>query len=166
MKKALYLIATILFISCGTAQTGDSDVKMNKRTLKGTWEVTNIRFVGEKGLYKAKLFDLADSACFKDSQWVFIPNNGSGKFTVNEGAHCEASSSRMHWSFFEPGDGSYKFQFKYVDEKNKPLSNQGYRGNIDALTENSMTLRVPTTYNGEPFDVIMTYTKVSDDIKL
>jgi len=173
MKKIIYLLLTILLVSsCGTTQStssgGEASTKISKKTLKGTWEVTNIRFVGDKGLYKANLFDLADSPCFNGSQWVFIPNNGSGKFTVNSAAHCEASVNRIHWSFFEPGDGSYQLQFKYVDEKNKPLdaANRGYRSKIDNLTADSMEMRIATTYKGNPFDVIMTFNKVSEDFAL
>lgn len=170
MKKITYLILTLLFISCGSTSSNStsSAPKYSKKTLKGTWEVTNIRFVGEKGLYKANLFDLADSPCFKGSNWVFIPNNGSGKFDINPSAHCESTSNRIHWSFFEPGDGSYQFQFKYVNEKNKPIdsANRGYRSKISNLTENSMEMRVSTTYEGNPFDVVMTFTKVSEDFAL
>lgn len=170
MKKITYFILTLLFISCGSTSSNSSTStpKYGKKTLKGTWEVTNIRFVGEKGLYKANLFDLADSPCFKGSKWVFIPNNGSGKFDVNSSAHCEATTNRIHWSFFEPGDGSYQFQFKYVNEKNKPIdsANRGYRSKISNLTENSMEMRVSTTYEGNPFDVVMTFSKVSEDFAL
>lgn len=171
MKKIIYLSLVFLIISCGSSSSTSSDTgstKISKKTLKGTWEVTNIRFVGDKGLYKANLFDLADSPCFKGSQWVFIPNNGSGKFDINASSHCGASTNRIHWSFYEPGDGTYQFQFKYVDEKNKPLdaANRGYRSNIDSLTENTMEMRVATTYEGNPFDVVMTFTKVSEDFAL
>jgi len=171
MKKLLYFTLTLLFISCGSSNSGGSTeakTKISKKTLKGTWEVTNIRFVGDKGLYKANLFDIADSPCFNGSQWVFIPNNGSGKFSLNSSAHCEASTHRIHWSFYEPGDGSYQFQFKFVDDKNKPLdaANRGYRSDIDHLDANSMEMRVATTYEGNPFDVIMTFNKVSEDFAL
>ncbi|MEN8125150.1 MAG: hypothetical protein ABFR32_08460 [Bacteroidota bacterium] len=169
MKKIIYVALTFLIFSCsGTKSETGSSPKSSKKLLKGTWEVTNIRFVGDKGLYKANLFDIADSACFNGSEWVFIPNNGSGKFTVNSTAHCDASSNRIHWSFYEPGDGTYQFQFKFVDDKNKPLdaANTGYRSNIDQLYENTMVMRVATTYEGNPFDVVMTFNKTSDDITL
>lgn len=170
MKKTIYILTfAFLLISCSSSKTtSDGTVKPSKKMLKGTWTVTNIKFVGDKGLYKANLFDIADSACFNGSEWVFIPNNGSGKFTVNSSAHCEASVNRIHWSFYEPGDGSYQFQFKFVDEKNKPIdaANRGYRSNIDQLDENTMIMRVATTYEGNPFDVVMTFNKTSDDITL
>ncbi|MCA0931845.1 lipocalin family protein [Lutimonas saemankumensis] len=168
MKKLLLLTLTILLISsCGSTQSSSAS-KPSKKTLKGTWEITNIKFVGEKGLYKANLFDMADSACFKGSQWVFIPNNGSGKYTINDGSQCEGVATRIHWSFYEPGDGTYQFQFKYVDEKNKPIdsANRGYRSDIDSLDENTMLMRVRTSYEGNEFDVVLTYTKVSDDFAL
>ena len=171
MKKLFYLALTLFIVSCSSSKLGSSSEateKFSKKTLKGTWEVTDIRFVGDKGLYKANLFDIADSPCFKGSQWVFIPNNGSGKFTINSSAHCEASTNRIHWSFFEPGDGSYQFQFKFVDEKNKPIdaANRGYRSKIEHLTTSNMEMRVATTYEGNPFDVVMTFSKVSEDFAL
>jgi len=46
------------------------------------------------------------------------------------------------------------------------MANRGYRSNIDNLSENSMEMRVETTYEGNPFDVIMTFTKVSEDFSL
>ena len=168
MKKLLLIFLPILLISCGSTSS-TTEKKLSKKTLKGTWEVTAIRFVGEKGLYKANMFDFADSPCFKGSSWVFIPNNGSGKFTTNTSpSQCDGSGSRIHWSFFEPGDGSYDFQFKYVNEKNKPIdaANSGYRSKIDNLTETEMTMKVNVTYEGNPFDVIMTFSKTSDDITL
>ena len=165
MKKLLLLSVILLFLSSCSSTQSSSEAKPSKKTLKGTWKITNIRFVGEEGLYKANLFDMADSACFKNSEWVFIPNNGSGKYTINESAHCEPVATRIHWSFYEPGDGSYQFQFKYVDEKNKPIdaANRGYRSNIDSLEENTMTMRVVTTQEGKEFDVVLTFNKISED---
>jgi hypothetical protein len=170
MKKLLFLsLFSLLLLSCGSTKT-ETAAKPSKKTLKGTWQVTNIRFVGEQGLYKATMFDIADSPCFKDSEWVFIPNNGSGKFSLTGagGSQCEALTTRIHWSFYEPGDGSYQFQFKYVDDKNKPVdaANRGYRSNIDKLEPNTMDMRVQVTYDGKPFDVVMTFAKISEDFTL
>lgn len=65
MRLVAYILLGFLFISCGPAKSSNSSP--GKRTLKGTWQITNIRFVGENGLYKAQLLDLADSACFNGS---------------------------------------------------------------------------------------------------
>ena len=140
MKNLVYLFIAVFLVSCSASKSGTSTAsKMSKRTLKGTWEISDIRFVGEEGLYKADLFGLADSPCFKGSDWVFIPNNGTGKFTLEGSNRCEAGSHRILWSFNELADGMTQFQFKYVDEKNKPLSGDksGYRAFIDSLTESN-----------------------------
>lgn len=166
MKNILVLLAVFLLFSCSSSKSAADGP--NKKTLKGTWEVVNIKFIGHEGFYKAFLFDKADSSCFKNSEWVFIPNNGSGKFaTHNSNSTCEVTTNRIHWSFFESGDGSTQFQFKYVDEKNKPLyGSQGYRTQLNLIDESSMTLTVPTTHDGNPFNVIMTFNKISDDFTL
>ena len=170
MKKITFLILTFLFISCGSTSSNSSSnaSKFSKKSLKGTWEVTNIRFVGEKGLYKANLFDMADFSCFNGSEWVFIPNNGSGQFMINGSANCEEVATKIHWSFYEPGDGTYQFQFKYVDEKNKPIdsANRGYRSKIEQIEDSQMMMRVKTVNEGNSLDVIITFTKVSDDIDI
>ena len=168
MKKTLYLLLVVFLVSCSASKSGTAATeKFKKRTLKGTWEVSDIRFVGEEGIYKANLFGLADSPCFKGSEWVFIPNNGTGKFTIAGTDRCKGGSHRILWSFNETA-GNTQFQFKYVDERNKPISGDksGYRSTIDALTESNMVLRVNTSYDGKAFDVVMTMDKVSDDFTL
>lgn len=166
MKPISYILLAFLVISCSAGKS--TSTGPSKKTLKGTWQVTNIRFVGDKGLYKANLFDIADSACFNGSTWVFIPNNGSGKFSVNQSSHCTASTHYIHWSFYDGGDGNNQFQFKFVDAKKKVIdpANTGYRSKIDQLDANNFVFRVATTYEGNPFDVVMTLNKISEDITL
>lgn len=166
MKFIVRILILTLIFSCSSTKSGVA--KPSKKTLKGTWQVNNIKFVGDKGLYKAFLFDLADSACFKNSEWVFIPNNGSGKFTTSATtSQCEVMTNNIHWSFNDTGDAGSLFQFKYIDADTKAKKvTTGYSGNIDSLNENTMVLRVATTYEGNAFDVLMTFNKVSDDITL
>jgi hypothetical protein len=59
-------------------------------------------------------------------------------------------------------------QFKFVNEKNKPIdpANRGYKLAIDQLDAAAMEIRIATTYEGNPFDVVMTFSKVSEDINL
>jgi hypothetical protein len=168
MKQLISTLLCVLIFSCSASKSATGASKPNKKDLKGTWQVTNIRFVGEEGIYKAMLFDSADSACFKNSEWVFIPNNATGKFTLNQTNNCEAISQRILWSFFEVGDGTYDFQFKFVNEKNKPIANKtsGYRSKITNLSASEMETRVKTTHQGQNFDVVLSFKKISDDINL
>lgn len=167
MKKFIYTTLAILVLSCSGSQSTSTKAP-SKKMLKGTWEVTNIKFVGDKGLYKAFLFDLADSSCFKGGEWVFIPNNGSGKFSTRaNNSLCEAYTNSIHWSFLDGGDGFTQFQFKYVGDDIKAKNvTSGYRATIQEISDNMMVIKVPTTYEGNPFDVIMTYNKTSDNIDL
>lgn len=169
MKKITFLLAVLLIVSCSATKSGGgATTKLSQRTLKGTWQVTDIRFVGEGGLYKANVFDLADSPCFKGSEWVFIPNNGTGKFTLAATNRCDGSAHRILWSFADQGNGTAVFSFKFVDEKNKTLSGDksGYRTSIEGLTDTNFELRVNSSYEGRAFDVVMSLAKVSEEFSL
>lgn len=166
MKKFALLLFVCCLLSCSATKTGSE--LPGKRALKGTWEVTDINFIGAEGIYKAFLFDAADSACFKGSEWVFIPNNASGRFTTNaSNSSCNSLNYRIIWSFLESGNDK-SFQFKYADEKNRPQSKDktGYRAIINDLSTTNMTITVPSTYEGKTFNVVMKFTKKSDNLNL
>jgi hypothetical protein len=114
------------------------------------------------------MFDYADSACFKNSDWMFIPNNGSGKFTTAaSNSNCEVSTSRIHWTYFDTESNRY-IQMKFVDNKNRrtDAANRGYRIKIKSLTETTMVTEEDVTSNGKPLTVAMTFNKTSDNVKL
>lgn len=171
MKKAIYLGLALIFISCSATKTGgggEAAPKTSKKLLKGTWTVSDIRFVGEAGLYKADLFGTADSPCFKGGEWLFIPNNGTGRFSINGTERCAEGTSRILWSFNDHKDGTGEILFKFVDEKNKPLAgdNTGYSIAVESLTESNAEFWVKTEYDGQPFDVVMTLGKTSNEVRL
>lgn len=169
MKNTIYLLLAILMVSCSATNTATSQSsEMKKKTLKGTWSLSDIRFIGEEGLYKADLFGIADSPCFKGGEWMFIPNNGTGRFSINGTDRCQDGTHRILWSFYELGDGSTQLQFKLVDTKNKPLSGDksGYRMTIKSLTETRTVFTVEVDYKGKPFDVELTLDKVSKGVTL
>lgn len=166
MKKISSILIVFCLFSCGASKSGSE--LPGKRALKGTWEVTNISFIGAEGIYKAFLFDAADSACFKGSEWVFIPNNASGRFTTNgSNSSCSIVNYRIIWSFFE-SDNVKSFQFKYADERNRPQSKDksGYRATINELSKTNMTITVPSTFEGKSFNVVMKFNKKSDNLNL
>ncbi len=167
MRTFFSSLLCIMLFSCSASKSVATATKPSKKTLKGTWEVTNIRFIGEEGIYKAQLFDIADSPCFKGSQWVFIPNNGTGKFTVNNSSNCSETTQRILWSFFESGEDT-QLQFKLVDSKNKPLSatKSGYRMKIVDLSAATMETRIQTSQDGNPFEVVLSFQKSSEEINL
>lgn len=171
MKNAIYLCLTLLFFSCSAAKTGgggETAQKSGKKLLKGTWTISDIRFVGEAGLYKADLFGIADSPCFKGGEWLFIPNNGTGRFSINGAERCSESTNRILWTYDDHKDGTGAIQFKFVDEKNKPLSSDktGYSIAVESITETTAEFRVKTEYDGQAFEVVMTLDKTSNEVRL
>lgn len=166
MKNIGIIIIVCCLMNCGASKSGSE--LPGKSALKGTWEVTDINFIGEEGIYKAFLFDVADSACFKGSEWVFIPNNASGRFTTNASNQtCSIQDHRIIWSFIESNNVK-SFQFKYADDRNRPQSKDktGYRFTINELSNALMTITMPSTFEGKAFNVVMKFNKTSDNIKL
>ena len=166
MKKILLSLLIVFLTQCSARK--EFNGVAGKKTLKGTWTVTNIEFYGTEGTYKAKLFDFADSACFKNSDWMFIPNNGSGKFTTTKAnSQCEVATSRIHWTYYDTESLRY-LQMKLVDNKNKPIDpqNRGYRIKITSLNATTMTTETDVTSEGRPFTVKMTFQKTSSNVKL
>ena len=97
MKK-IFTISLIFLILVGCGSTKDLNGIPGKKTLKGEWQVDDIEFFGAEGTYKAYLFDIADSYCFKNSVWMFIPNNYTGKFTLtSNSSNCESTTARIRW---------------------------------------------------------------------
>lgn len=169
MKNLVSVLLIMFLVACAGTGGSSGPAKPSKKMLKGTWEVSDIRFVGEAGLYKANLFELADSSCFKGSDWIFIPNNSKGRVSLDvTSSLCSPASHYIRWSFYEPGDGTVTFQLKHADAKGNPTdpSGRGYRANIDQLNGSVMVLRVPTSYQGSAFDVLLTFNRVSDSITM
>ena len=165
MKYYMSVMLPLLFFSCVVTQT---ESKATKFTLKGTWEVTEVKFIGDSGLYDVDLFDLVQADCFKGSEWVLIPDNGSGKLTILNSDLCENKIQKIHWSLHEPGDGSFQFQFKYIDlaENESMNSNRGYLSKIKNLNSTSMIMNVNQKINDKPYEIEMTLNKISDEIVL
>jgi hypothetical protein len=166
MKNIYTLIIVLLLVSCGAAK--EFNGIPGKKTLKGEWQVDQIEFFGAKGTYKAFMFDTADSYCFKNSIWMFIPNNNTGKFTtVANSSNCEFTNKRIRWSYYD-GEGQRNLQFKFVDSKNKTLdpANKGYRLKIKDLNQTNMTIEVDVEYEGNPFIVSMSLSKISTNVVL
>lgn len=166
MQKILLSLVVAVLFSCGSSKTATQAPK--EKTLKGEWEITSVKFQGEQGTYKAKMFDFDDTTCFKNSVWMFIPNNNTGKFTTSaNNSICQSQTARIIWSFVDGATGK-RLQFKYVDDKNKPIDamNRGYQLNINDLTADAMSASVDVMVNGSPFKVNLTFNKISENVNL
>jgi hypothetical protein len=166
MKKIICLFALLILGSCGSSKSVTGEPK--EKTLKGEWQITSVKFQGEQGTYKAKMFGFDDTSCFKNSIWMFIPNNNTGKFTTsNNSSFCESQTARIIWSFVQSDSGKL-LQFKYVNQKNKNIDamNRGYQLKINNLEASSMSASVGVVVNGSPFNVNLIFNKISDNVNL
>ena len=166
--KRLITISIIFSILVGCGATKELNGIPGKKTLKGEWQVDEIEFFGAEGTYKAFMFDMADSYCFKNSVWMFIPNNYTGKFTLSSNSsNCESTTARIRWSYFDSDVERY-IQFKYTDNKNKSLDplNRGYRMKIKSLNQTNMKIELDLEHQGSPFTVVMNMSKISNNVVL
>ena len=160
MKKIILILFTgILLTACGTNKV----IKESRKTLKGTWSLNNINYGDADGVYQVRLFDDVSSECFVGSVWRFIPNNNFGNYEIT-GTNCVGGKRYFVWSI--PGGKSttnYDILLKPTDENmNSTMNNEGYRINLDYLSDNSLRLTQTLQVNGKPFTINMNFTKISD----
>lgn len=162
-----YYTAIFIFLSLISCSVTQTTTKPNKQTLEGVWEITNVKYIGEGGMYKSDLFDLAETDCFKGSEWVLQPSNGGGKITILNSDLCHNSISKIYWSLHEPGDGSYQFQFKFVNnEASESSNNKGYQTKINQFTTNSLVMRASTKNMEKEILIELTFERISNQAGL
>ena len=106
------------------------------------------------------LFDDASASCFIGSTWRFTNNNSTGSYELNASG-CTNGKRHIRWSIYEPGNGMYLLQFKRTDARKRDAQGGvGYRMVIRDVAAGKMTLSIPITWKGKPFDVVLHYTEV------
>lgn len=145
MKKLIIstLAGAALVVSCKTANTTGPFAKgaaaQAQRAeflkMKGTWQITSVDY--NKG-YKVKPFNEgADAQCFVGSQWVLIPNNYTGSYTLNGGGTCPSVVQPIK---FEVVNGN-EFKFKKITDGTKAKENvTGYSLTLVNQTADNFTL--------------------------
>lgn len=166
MKKLIIstLAGAALVVSCktaGTATTGTSKgaVAQAQRAeflkMKGTWQITSVDY--DKG-YKVKPFNEgADAQCFVGSQWVLIPNNYTGSYTINGGSGCPSVIQPIK---FEVVNGN-EFKFKKITDGTKAKENvTGYSLTLADQSADHFTLQQNVPANGEIVKVLYNFQKI------
>lgn len=155
MKQISLLVLIVALASC----TASKQNRSYQSAINGSWTLSSVTHPNNPGEYTAVLFNIANAPCYNGSTWNFVSNNSTGNYTfANPG--CGTDPNYIRWSIYEPGDGSYWFQFKPIDEKKKSTNNNaGYRLNILSLNENSMVLSTNVQVDGSPFSLHLNFTK-------
>ena len=155
MKKTALIILAIGLISCGTSKT----VRVSKKIIKGDWILNSITY-DKAGTYNVTLLNDVSKACFENSTWQFVPNNNTGKYTIN-GGDCATGERNFVFTIQEinPETGLYDFLIKPTNEKGKSETNQGYRLSLTNLSETNMQWQQIVSLDGKPFTITMNFNK-------
>lgn len=141
--------------------SGSKEVRAMKSTINGKWHLETVTIEGDNSILNVKMFNEADNSCFIGSSWDLVGNNGSGSYTLVEGKDgCSLLTRKIRWSVYEPGGEEKKFQFKRLDDNNKPMDdNNGYRLNIASISETKMTLTSQISHNNKPVNILYNFVK-------
>jgi len=159
MKKIFILLVTIgLLASCG----GTSKVaKEARKSFDGQWTLTSVTYPNNPGQFNVTLFNEAQASCFENSNWDFVSNNNRGTYTVS-GTGCDGETNQFIWSIDEENtpQGIYDFLLKPTNEDYKSTTgNEGFRLNLQSLTDTNMTWSQTVSLDGSPFTIKMNFTK-------
>lgn len=160
MKKIFILLATIgLLASCG----GTSKVaKEARKSFDGQWTLASVTYPNNPGQFNVTLFNEAQASCFENSNWDFVSNNNRGTYTVS-GTGCDGETNQFIWSIDEENtpQGIYDFLLKPTNEDYKSTTgNEGFRLNLQSLTDTNMTWSQTVSLDGSPFTIKMNFTKL------
>ncbi len=153
MKKCLiWVLLVVVMTSCGVSKTE----RQAQKAFKGDWILTDIKL--PSALVDVALLGDADSKCFENSQWHFVPNNNTGRYEL---FNCDAGQRAFHWAVQEDsGMGSFYFTLKPEVEGQKARKvTSGYRLRLLSLDESQMLWEQTVDYQGRPFTIQMHFSK-------
>lgn len=156
MRKLLILLITVSLMSCGSSKT----VRDSRKVIKGEWVLNSINY-SEAGTYNVTLLNDVSKKCFEYSSWSFIPNNNTGKYTIND-TSCQPGDRNFIFTIQEIDEqtGLYDFLLKPTNEKGKSETNQGFRMRLTAISETTMQWQQTVNVEGQPFTITMNFTKL------
>lgn len=156
MKRLLLLaVFAASVLACGPSKTVTDSYKV----MKGYWTLTDISYE-TSGRFNVTLFNDESASCFEGSSWRFIPNNNTGRYTIDE-AGC--ASGERHFVFtvqeIDRETGLYDFMLKPTDSKGKSDDNRGIRMRLAQLDNQTMRWQQTVTVDGQPFAINLNFIK-------
>lgn len=134
MKKYfayLAIFSAVFFVTACSSSKKNTELKAERSTLKGNWEITNVEVNLPSGYKVTEAFGTAPYEDFKNSQWNLI-QNGKGSFSLTDG-----TTQKIYWSWTKGGlEG--QLTFKKLEDGQKPKDVlSGYVLDLYDLTKNS-----------------------------
>lgn len=159
MKKILFLaLIAATTISCGVPKT----VQESKKVIKGYWNLDEISY-NKSGTFNVTVFNDTSAECFEGSTWRFIPNNNTGRYSI-ENPDCPTGERNFIFTIVEidPASGLYDFIIKPTDAKGNSEDKSGFRLHLAQLSENNMRWEQTVSLDGEPFKIKMDFSKIQE----
>src|SRR5690554_1812342 len=160
MKKIILLaiVAATTLMSCGTPKI----VQESRKVLKGYWNLDNISY-DRSGTFNITVFNDTSAECFEGSIWRFIPNNNTGRYTIDN-MDCPTGERNFIFTIVEidPASGLYDFMVKPTNAKGKSEDNSGYRLHLAQLSENNMRWEQTVSLEGRQFKIMMDFSKIQE----
>lgn len=159
-RKHILLITVISFVlfSCGLSKEN----RGTRKTIDGTWVLSNVSYEGTDGYFKSVLFNDSDSKCFKGSEWFFRSNNSTGYYNISNNG-CLTGQRHIRWSIQDVNGVPSRFQFKYIDEKKNDLNGgYGYVFQVVSVSPQYMKLTTDVSADdGEKVTIALEFNKQS-----
>jgi len=159
MKKFLILaLIAATSIACGPPKT----VQESKKVIKGYWNLDEISY-NKSGTFNVTVFNDTSAECFEGSTWRFIPNNNTGRYSI-ENSNCPTGERNFIFTIVEidPASGLYDFIVKPTDAKGNSADKSGFRLRLAQLSDNNMRWEQTVTLDGEPFKIKMDFSKIEE----
>lgn len=156
MKKLIVVIGVMVCLTaCGASEV----VRESRKTMNGSWTLTNVEYPGNTSSVRVDLLSDASSECFANSRWNFISNNNTGTYEL-EGSNCSEETRYFNWGIEDGNGQEYTLTFKPTDSRNKSQTgNQGFRLSLIHLTQDQMVWEQTVGFEGQPFTIRMNFNK-------
>ncbi|MCM5663257.1 lipocalin-like domain-containing protein [Galbibacter mesophilus] len=162
MKNKLYILlltVSVILGSCGLSKEN----KDSRKSLDGTWQLTDIDYQNNEGYFKSVLFNDVSAKCFVGSEWFFRSNNSTGYYNILKPGECAPGQRNIRWSIQDDANGNpTKFQFKFIDEKKNDIGGgYGYVFQINSLSPQQMVVSADAAVGSETVTVVYSFTKTA-----
>ena len=161
MKKAAFIFNIILLIYLFASCAASKEVRNNKQTIDGNWQLQTVVTEGVMGKVNVELFNEAPFSCFIGSRWNFNARNSLGNYAVpKNGDACGAVQRNIRWAIYESKNEPALFQFKKLNDQLKDIENgDGYRFTIVLLNKNTMQLKSNIHFENRPAAIIYNFVR-------
>ena len=159
MKKIISLFTMAFLFAIYSCSPTQKAVTSSKNKINGSYTLVSIEYSNTQDKFNSVLFGEAAIDCFRGSQWNFIENNNSGKYTIQSNADCSGATRNIKWNLIDEG-GQQFFQFKRLEDgfKAKDIT-AGYRLQLTSITADGIQMIQSANANGQSLNLIYTFTK-------